>query len=75
MWFSLVLPMGQTAIASCSQIMPSSNSNSNGITSITSIHNPELVNGSTLVVHSLSHGGLKWCLWSDIGFPLCATIF
>jgi len=52
--FSAVLPMGGSAIASSSQPIPcsESNSNNNHITSITnmaSIGNTELVDGSTII--------------------------
>jgi hypothetical protein len=53
MGFSAVLPMGWSAMASSSQHIPCSNSNSNSnnitnITNITSIENTELLNGSTI---------------------------
>jgi len=52
MQFSAVLPIGASAIASSSQPVPCSNSNSNDITSITymaSVENMGLVDGSTIV--------------------------
>jgi len=52
MQFSAVLPIGASAIASSSQHVPCSNSNSNDITSITnmaSVENTGLVDGSTIV--------------------------
>jgi len=75
--FSAVLPMGGSAIASSSQPIPcsNSNSNSNDITNMTSDENTELVDGSTIVESAISLGGLEWCQWSDLGFPLCAILF
>jgi len=53
MWFSAVLPIGGSAIASSSQPVPCSNSNSNSnsnhIPNMTSIENTGLVDGSTIV--------------------------
>jgi len=59
MRFSAVLPMGGSAIASSSQPVPcsGSNSNSNDITNMTSIENTGLVNGSTIVQAAMSLGG------------------
>jgi len=59
MRFSAVLPMGGSAIASSSQPVPCSNSNSNSsdITNITSIGNTGSVDGSTIVEGAMSHGG------------------
>ena len=63
MRFSAVLPMGGSAIASSSEPVPSSNSNSNSenITNMTSIGNMGLVNGSTIVEGAMSLGGYEWC--------------
>jgi len=47
--YSAVLPMGVSAIASSSQPVPCSNSNSNDITNMTSVENTESVDGSTIV--------------------------
>jgi len=59
MRFSAVLPMGGSAIASSTQPVPcsNSNSNSNDITNITSIENTGLVDGSTIVEGAISLGG------------------
>ena len=59
---SAVLPMGGSAIASSSQPVPWSNSNSNNnditsITNMTSIDNMGLVNGSTIVEGAMLLGG------------------
>ena len=59
MRFSAVLPSGRSAIASSSQPVPcsDSNSNSNNISNITSVENMGLVNGSTIVDGAMSLGG------------------
>jgi len=59
MGFSCVLPMGGSAIASSSQAVPCSNSNStsNDITKITSIEITGLVGGSTIVEGAMFLGG------------------
>ena len=59
MRFSAVLPMGGSAIASSSQPVPCSysNSNSNDITNMTSFENTGLVDGSTIVEGAMSLGG------------------
>jgi len=64
MRFSAVLPMGGSAIASSSQPIPCSDSNSNSnsndltsITNMTSIENMGLVDGSTIVEGAMSLGG------------------
>jgi hypothetical protein len=61
MRFSAVLP----AIASSSQPVPcsnsNSNSNSNDITNMTSVENTGLVDGSTIVEGAMSLGGSEWC--------------
>jgi len=82
MRFSVVLPMGGSAITSSSQPVPCSNSNSNSnsndstsITNMTSVENMGLVDGSTIVEDVMSHGGSEWCQWPDLGFPLCAILF
>jgi len=80
MWFSAVLPIGGSAIASSSEPVPCSNSNcnSNNITSITnmtSLDNMGLVNGTMIVEGTMSFGDWKWCLWSDLGFQLNAILF
>jgi len=59
--FSAVLPISGSAIASGSQPVPCSNSNSNSnditsITNMTSFENMELVDGSTIVAGAVSHG-------------------
>jgi len=56
---SAVLPMGGSAIASSSQPIPcsDSNSNSNNITNITIIENMGLVDESTIVEGAMSLGG------------------
>jgi hypothetical protein len=57
--FSAVLPMGWSAIASSSQPVPcsNSNSNSNAITNMTGIENTELLEGSTIVEGAMLLGG------------------
>jgi len=59
MWFSAVLPMGGSAIASSSQPVPcsDSNSNSNDITNMTSVENTGLVDGCMIVEGAMSLGG------------------
>jgi len=60
MLYSAGLPMGGSAIASSSQPVPCSNSNSNDITSIsnmTGIGNMGSVDGSTIVEGAMSLGG------------------
>jgi len=59
MRFSAVVPMGGSAIASSSQPIPcsDSNSNSNDITNMTSVENTGLVDGSTIVEGAMSLGG------------------
>jgi hypothetical protein len=61
MRFSAVLP----AIASSSQPVPcsdsNSNSNSNDITNMTSVENTGLVDGSTIVEGAMSLRGYEWC--------------
>jgi len=42
---------------------------------MTSIENMGLVGGSTIVETAMSLGGLEWCQYSDLGFPLCAIVF
>jgi len=61
MRFKAVLPIGGSAIASSSQPIPCSNSNSNSneitsITNMTSVENTGLVNGSTIVEGAMSLG-------------------
>jgi len=58
-WFSAVLPMGGSDIASSSQPVPCSDSNSdcNDITNMTSIENTGLVIGSTIVEGATLLGG------------------
>jgi len=77
---SAVLHMGGPAIASSSQHVPCSNSNSirNNITSITnmtSVENTGWVDGITIVEGAMSLGGYEWCQWPDLGFPLCTISF
>jgi len=58
--FSAVLPMAESAIASSTQPIHCSNSNSNNntnITSITGIGNTALVDGSMIVEGAMSLGG------------------
>jgi len=59
MRFSAVLPMGGSAIASSSQPVPCSNSNSNrnDITNITSVENMGLIDGSAIGEDAMSLGG------------------
>jgi hypothetical protein len=57
MRFSAVLPMGGSAIASSSQPVPCSDSNSNNITNVTSVENTGLDDGSTIVEDAISLGG------------------
>jgi hypothetical protein len=59
MQFSAVLPMGGFAIASSSQAIPCSNSNSNNnnITNMSSVENTGLLDGSTIVDGLMSLGG------------------
>ena len=64
--FSAVLPMCRSAIASSSQPVPCSNSNSysnniTNITIITSIENMGLVYGSMIVEGVMLLGGQEWC--------------
>jgi len=78
--FSAVLPMGGSAIASSSQPVPSSDSNSNSkditsITNITSVENTGLVEESTIVEGAMPLKAQEWFQWSDIGRPLCAILF
>jgi len=77
MRFWAVHPMGGSAIAWSRQPIPCSDSpsNSNDITNITSIENPGLVDGSTIVECVTSLGGQEWCQWSDLGIPFCAILF
>ena len=80
MRFAAVLSMGGSAIVCRSLPIPCSdrNSNRNDITSIpnvTSIENIGLVDGSTIVEGAMSLGGLEWCHWSDLGFPMNAILF
>jgi len=57
------LPMDGSAIASSSQSIPcsDSNSNSNDITNMTSVENTGFVDGSTIVEGAISLGGYEWC--------------
>ena len=73
MQFSAVLP----AIASSSQPVPhsDSNSNSNDITNMTRVENMGWVDGSTSVEGAMSLEGEEWCQWSDLGFPVCDISF
>ena len=62
MRFSAVLPISGSVIASGSQGVPCSNSNSNSnditsITNMTSVENMELVNGSMIIDGVMSLGG------------------
>jgi hypothetical protein len=59
MQFSAVLSMGGSAIASGSQPIPCSDTNSNfdDITDMTGVENPGLVNGSTIIEGTMSLGG------------------
>ena len=57
MHFSAVLPMGGSAIASSSQPVPCSDSNSNNITNVTSFENTGLDDGSMIVEDAISLGG------------------
>jgi len=66
MQFSAVVPMGGSAIASSSQPIPCSNSNSNSnhitnITNITSIENTEVVDRSMIVEAVMLLGGYECC--------------
>ena len=70
--FSAVLPMGGSAIASSSQPVPSSDSNSKDITSV---ENTGLVEESTIVEGAMPLKAQEWFQWSDIGRPLCAISF
>jgi len=73
MRFPAVLP----AVASGSQLVPctDSNSNSNDLTNMTSIENTGLVDGSTIVERAMWLGGKEWCQWSNLGSSLCAILF
>jgi len=58
--FSAALPMGWSSIVGSSQPVPCSDSNGNDITiisSTTSVENPGLVDGSTIVEGAMSVGG------------------
>jgi len=57
MQFSVVLPMGGSAIASSSQPVPCSDRNRNYITNITSIENTGFVDARTIVEGVMSLGG------------------
>jgi len=63
MQFSAVLPMGWSAMASSSQPVPcsDSNSNSDNNTNVTSVENTGLVDESTIVKGAMSLGGYEWC--------------
>ena len=63
MRFSAGMPIGGSAIASSSQPIPcsDSNSNSNVISKITSIENTGLVDGSMIVEGVILPGGWEWC--------------
>jgi len=65
MRISAVLAMGGSAIASSSQPVLCSNSNSNSndissITNMTRVQNMRLVNGSKIVEGAISLGGQEW---------------
>jgi hypothetical protein len=72
--------MGGSAIASSSQPVPGSNSNSNRIdissmTNLTRIENTQLVDGSLIVEDAMSLGGYTSCQISDLRSPLCSVVF
>jgi len=57
MRFSAVLPIGGPAITGSSQPVPSSNSNSNDITNISSVENTGLIDEIMIVEGAMSPGG------------------